>query len=84
VIGLSAAASGVAQDAALANLNPKTANLRLLWVSCGTDDSLSKTNHDFVDWLRSKSMKVDYVQTPGTHTWSVWQNNLVHFAPLLF
>jgi enterochelin esterase-like enzyme len=84
VIGLSAAAAGIAQDAALANLNPKAANLRLLWVSCGTDDSLSAVNHDFVDWLHSKGMTVNYVQTPGTHTWSVWQNNLVHFAPLLF
>ena len=84
VLGLSAAAAGVAQDPALANLNPKTANLRLLWVSCSTDDSLSPLNHDFVDWLHSKGMTVNYVQTPGTHTWSVWQNNLAHFAPLLF
>ncbi len=84
VIGLSAAANGIAQDPALASLNTKTANLHLLWVSCGTDDGLSQANHDFVEWLRSRNMNVEYVQTPGTHTWSVWQNNLVHFAPLLF
>jgi enterochelin esterase family protein len=29
-------------------------------------------------------MPVTYVQTPGVHSWIVWQDNLIHFAPLLF
>jgi len=84
VIGLSSAAQGLPTNPALADLNPKDANLRLLWVSCGTDDSLSEPNHKLVDWLKSKGMTVDYVQTPGVHSWIVWQDNLIHFAPLLF
>jgi len=84
VIGLSSAARGLPTDPALAGINPKSANLRLLWVSCGTDDSLSEPNHKLVDWLRSKDMPVTYVQTPGVHSWIVWQDNLIHFAPLLF
>jgi enterochelin esterase family protein len=84
VIGLSSAAQGIPTDPALANLNPKDANLRLLWVSCGTEDSLSEPNHKLVDWLKSRGMTVDYVQTPGVHSWIVWQDNLIHFAPLLF
>ena len=36
------------------------------------------------DWLKSKDMPVKYVQTPGVHSWIVWQDNLIHFAPLLF
>jgi enterochelin esterase family protein len=84
VLGLSAAAQGVPTDPALANLNPKSANLRLLWVSCGTEDSLSEPNHKLADWLKSKDMDVTYVQTPGVHSWIVWQDNLAHFAPLLF
>ncbi len=84
VIGLSSAAQGLPTNPDLANLNPKSANLRLLWISCGTEDSLSEPNHKLADWLKSKGMTVDYVQTPGVHSWIVWQDNLVHFAPLLF
>lgn len=84
VLGLSAAAQDLPADPALANLNPKSANLRLLWISCGKEDSLSEPNRKLVDWLRSRNMQVDYVQTPGVHSWIVWQDNLAHFAPLLF
>ena len=84
VIGLSSAAQGIPTNPALASLNPKSANLRLLWVSCGTEDSLSEPNHKLADWLKSKDMQVTYVQTPGVHSWIVWQDNLIHFAPLLF
>jgi enterochelin esterase-like enzyme len=84
VIGLSSAAQSLPTNPALAGIDPKTANLRLLWVSCGTDDSLSEANHRLVEWLKSKDMPVTYVQTPGMHSWIVWQDNLIHFAPLLF
>jgi len=84
VIGLSSAAQGIPTNPALANINPKTANLRLLWVSCGTEDSLSEPNHKLADWLKSKDMPVTYVQTSGVHSWIVWQDNLIRFAPLLF
>lgn len=84
VLGLSSAAQGIPADPALANLNPKSANLRLLWVSCGTEDSLSEPNHKLVEWLESKQIPVKYMQTPGVHSWIVWQDNLIHFAPLLF
>jgi enterochelin esterase-like enzyme len=84
VIGLSSAAQGLPTNPALADLNPKTTNLRLLWISCGTEDSLSEPNHKLADWLKSKGMTVDYVQTPGVHSWIVWQDNLAHVAPLLF
>jgi enterochelin esterase-like enzyme len=84
VLGLSSAAQGISADPALAGINPKAANLRLLWVSCGREDSLSEPNRKLVEWLKSKEMPVTYVQTPGVHSWIVWQDNLIHFAPLLF
>lgn len=84
VVGLSSAAQGIAANPALAGLNPQDAKLRLLWVSCGTEDSLSEPNHKLVQWLQSKNMPVKYVQTPGVHSWIVWQDNLIQFAPLLF
>ncbi|HWB33222.1 MAG TPA: alpha/beta hydrolase-fold protein, partial [Acidobacteriaceae bacterium] len=84
VLGLSAAAQGIPNNPALAGLNPKSADLKLLWISCGTEDSLSEPNHRLMEWLKSKGMDVHYVQTPGVHSWIVWQDNLAHFAPLLF
>ncbi len=60
------------------------ASLRLLWVSCGTEDGLSEPNRKLVEWLRSDGMQPKYVETPGMHVWMVWRDNLSRFAPLLF
>jgi enterochelin esterase family protein len=57
---------------------------KLLWVACGTGDSLIADNRRFVEWLRSKGMHPAAVETPGIHNWPVWRDNLVAFAPLLF
>ena len=60
------------------------AQLKLLWVSCGTEDGLIGPNRKLHDWLVSKEIKVNYVETSGAHTWMVWRRNLTAFAPLLF
>ncbi len=65
-------------------LDAKKANLRLLWVACGTEDGLIQPNRDFVAWARAKSLPITPIETPGQHTWLVWRDNLLHFAPLLF
>ena len=54
----------------LANLNAKTAR--------------AKPALDCIAWLKSKDVPVTAIETPGGHTWMVWRDNLVHFAPLLF
>jgi enterochelin esterase-like enzyme len=82
--GFSSAVHNLEYTEKLASLDPKTANLHLLWVSCGTEDSLIDPNRKFVDFLKSKNMPVQQVETPGYHTWMVWRDNLIHFAPLLF
>ena len=63
-----------------------TANsqLRLLWIACGVDDGLIKNNRDFREWLKSKGVRHEDIETPGAHTWMVWRRNLSNFAPLLF
>lgn len=66
------------------SVNPKTANLRLLWIACGTDEPLFQPNRKLIAWLKSQGMPVTQYQTPGLHTWMVWRNDLIHFAPLLF
>ncbi len=83
VIGLSSAAASIDRER-LAALNPKSANLKLLWIACGTSDALLKPNQDFIAFLKSKDMPVTAIETPGMHTWMVWRDNLIHFAPLLF
>ena len=72
------------EEGPLATLDPKTSNLRLLWVACGTEDGLIDANRKFVAYLKSKDMPVTQIETPGMHTWMVWRDNLIHFAPLLF
>jgi enterochelin esterase family protein len=58
--------------------------LHLLWIACGTEDRLIESNRKLVTWLKSKSVVLTAVETPGMHTWMVWRQNLITFAPLLF
>lgn len=58
--------------------------LRLLWVSCGKDDGLLPINHKLRDWLESKQIRLNWVETAGAHTWPVWRRHLTDFVPLLF
>ena len=62
----------------------RIAELRLLWIACGTEDRLIEPNRKFREWLKSKGMRSLDIETPGMHTWMVWRRNLAAFAPLLF
>jgi len=82
--GFSSAVQKLDFDHQLGALDPKTANLRLLWIACGTEDGLINPNRKLVAWLKTKNMPVTAIETPGLHTWLVWRDNISHFAPLLF
>jgi len=73
-------------DTMFPNLRASVANRRLkhLYIACGTEDGLIKTNRDLVKWLASKGVRLIQVETPGRHAWMVWRRNLVAFAQLLF
>jgi enterochelin esterase-like enzyme len=59
--------------------------LRLLLVTCGTDDGLIGINRQFKDWLTSKEIKFTGTEIPGVgHVWSLWRQDLAGLAPLLF
>lgn len=60
------------------------AKLRLLWIACGTEDTLITANRQLRDWLSAKGVRFTAIETPGMHTWMVWRRNLAAFAPLLF
>lgn len=82
--GFSSAIHNFDYAAKLAALNPKSANLNLLWIACGTGDNLIEPNRRFITFLKSKDMPVTPIETPGLHVWLVWRDNLAQFAPLLF
>jgi enterochelin esterase family protein len=59
--------------------------IRLLWVACGTADSLIGVNRQFKQYLDSKDIKLTYVEVPEmAHVWPLWRQNLTTLAPLLF
>ena len=60
------------------------AKLKLLWVACGENEELLAPNHDFIAWAKAKGLPVTAYEAPGKHTWPVWRDDLLHFAPLLF
>src|SRR5882724_5516207 len=60
------------------------AQLRLLWIACGSDDDLIGINRKLRAWLTSKDIHHADIETPGEHTWLVWRRNLAEFAQLLF
>ncbi len=68
----------------LAGLDPKTAHVKVLWISCGTEDGLIEPNRRLAATLKGEGLPVTEVETPGMHVWMVWRDNLVKFAPLLF
>lgn len=83
--GLSKEPSGLAKDPSGLPKEPsKQPKLKLLWIACGTSDDLIKANRRFISVLKTEGYPVTAVETPGAHTWMVWRENLVSFAPLLF
>jgi enterochelin esterase-like enzyme len=60
------------------------AQLRLLWIACGTDDRLIEINRTLRAWLAAKDIRHVDIETTGAHTWMVWRRNLTEFTPLLF
>lgn len=62
----------------------EAARLKLLYIACGTEDSLIGANRTFKEWLKGKGIAYTDVETAGAHTWSVWRNDLTQVAPMLF
>ena len=58
--------------------------LKLLWIGIGRDDGLHAQNVRLRDWLRSKNVSFDWVETAGGHAWPVWRRYLTDFLPRLF
>lgn len=61
------------------------AKRELLWIACGEEDPLvGRANRELDAWLKSEGVAATIVWTPGIHSWMVWRENVVAFAPLQF
>ncbi len=60
------------------------AQLRLLWVSVGSDDFLYRQNIEFMDYLKSRDVNYRSRITPGGHTWMNVRTYVAETVQLLF
>jgi enterochelin esterase-like enzyme len=59
--------------------------LKLLWVSCGDQDSLFNISEGVHKYLvEQKVPHIWHIDVGGAHTFPVWKNNLYHLSTLLF
>jgi hypothetical protein len=59
--------------------------IKMLWITCGTADSLIGVNRQFKDWLRSKNVKFTEEEAADVgHVWPLWRKNLAEFAQQAF
>ncbi len=82
-IANSPAWGGIDMDAALANADAIN-ELDMLWVGCGTEDTLFNVNKRFSDQLTEAGVEHTFRATPGAHTRAVWSRYLHEVAPQLF
>jgi enterochelin esterase family protein len=78
------ASGGVDFEMVLADPASINRQLRLLWVGCGTEDTLFESNRAFSEQLSKHKVEHIFRVTGGGHTFAVWQRYLNEVAPLLF
>ncbi|MBN2425867.1 MAG: hypothetical protein JXR46_04870 [Calditrichaceae bacterium] len=67
------------------NVEKINSNLDEFWIAMGGKEDIAYNNCQ-VMLSKFDAMKINYKYSeyPGGHTWPVWRNNLLNFAPLLF
>jgi enterochelin esterase-like enzyme len=70
---------GFLDDAAAVNRR-----LRLLFLSCGTEDPRYAGQLDLVDTLKGHNIRCQWFSTPGAHEWKVWRHALAEFLQKVF
>jgi enterochelin esterase family protein len=77
-------AGGLDFKALLADAEKVNGEYKLLWVGCGTDDTLFQSVKSFSAMLDAAGVKHVYRESDGAHTWLNWRRYLAEVAPLLF
>jgi enterochelin esterase family protein len=62
----------------------KAARLKLLYMSCGTDDPRMPFQKQTFEDLTRNGFKPVFMGFAGAHQWKVWRHSLNDFAPRLF
>jgi enterochelin esterase-like enzyme len=68
----------------LADAGTLNSQLKLLWMGCGTEDTLFDSNHTFADLLTKHKIEHTFRVSGGAHTFAVWQRYLNEVGPQLF
>ena len=66
------------------NAAQKAARLKLLYMSCGTEDPRMPFQKQTFDDLTRNGFKPVFMSFAGAHQWKVWRSSLNDFAPRLF
>jgi len=77
-------AGGFDFDKVLADAGTLNSQLKLLWMGCGTEDTLFDSNHAFADLLTTHKIEHTFRVSGGAHTFAVWQRYLNEVGPQLF
>ena len=78
------ATGGVDFEQVLADSARLNGQLKLLWIGCGTEDTLFDSNREFSQQLSKHKVEHIFRITGGAHTFAVWQRYLNEVAPMLF
>lgn len=82
--GFSSAPNTKPPEVLLPNPDEAKKKLKLLWISCGTEDGLitfSKRTHDY---LVANDVPHIFYLMPGVHDFKVWKTSLYLFTQLIF
>ena len=60
----------------------KIKDLPFIYLDCGTEDFLYKTNREFADLLQQKKIPHEFRELPGGHTWTYWNAQVQEFLRL--
>jgi enterochelin esterase family protein len=71
-------------DGAFSDPSKVNQRLHLLWIGIGTDDFLHAPVLESHEVLEKAGIKHVWVESPGSHVWTVWRKYLADFAPRLF
>jgi len=58
--------------------------LKLLFLSCGTEDPRFPGQLDLMDTLKEHGIRFAWYPTPGVHEWKVWRHALAEFSQKVF
>jgi len=82
--GFSSAPNTKQPEALIPDINAARKNIRLLWVSCGTEDNLLAISERTAAYLIKNNISHVYYKAPGKHDFQVWKKDLYNFSQLVF